>query len=279
MERMHLLINNYDMTQNYGVCICKGTIENLLAYPEFKKLKSNDWFEHDCVEYDLSAPKFKNKNAVLNLQSRSNAWNLINDIVYGGDGYGSISVPQIELSFSKVRYNRGTKSNVFEGLYEYSLEFIIDDVPFASYTPSQIVTANPTEPITMDSVNLASYGIKVLNGWKGEMAKMPQLKQPMTRDIEIENSVICDHYAHNGSMYYSDMSFDCLISGGTSQQVIEKYRRFFYALTRPNKRAFTFSSNDCMVQYGFYKNVKVTEFINGNRAWLRFTLTLTAQES
>lgn len=277
MIRLHLVINDYDMTENLGVCIGKGTIEDLLTLPEFKRLRQNDWFEHDGIEYDLSAPKFRNKTATLNLFSRGEQWNIADAIIDGMD-YASLSIPQIGLSFDKCRFNRGVKSSVLGGLHEYSIETFIDDIPFYGYNPSSTVPAQRgTEPMSFDSVNLSHYGVKLLKGWASELSRLPQLKQPMTRDIYTENSVICDAGAHFKKFYLGDMPFDMLIRGTDAANAIEKYKRFMYAITRPGYRTCTHSSEDSIFSHCIYKSAKVTEFIP-DTAWLRFTLTLTGIE-
>lgn len=57
---------NNELLSNFGTVILTGT-EELLAFPERKETYSNDWAEQNGEEYDLSAPKFKDKEVSLKL--------------------------------------------------------------------------------------------------------------------------------------------------------------------------------------------------------------------
>lgn len=58
-------INN-QLLQSIGTIILSGTAE-LLAFPERKEVYENDWQEQNGSEYDLSAPKFKDKEVTLKM--------------------------------------------------------------------------------------------------------------------------------------------------------------------------------------------------------------------
>ncbi|MCU7543480.1 S9 family peptidase, partial [Riemerella anatipestifer] len=58
-------LNNI-LLSNIGVFIMTGT-EELLAFPERKEVMENDWAEENGGDYDLSSPKFKDKEVTLKM--------------------------------------------------------------------------------------------------------------------------------------------------------------------------------------------------------------------
>lgn len=58
-------INHKNMYTTFGLIIQTGTA-GLLIFPERKETLANDWREENGTEYDLSLPRFNNKEVVLN---------------------------------------------------------------------------------------------------------------------------------------------------------------------------------------------------------------------
>ncbi|CAM1341724.1 hypothetical protein [Tenacibaculum aestuarii] len=57
-------LNTRNLYTDFGLVIQTGTAD-LLAFPERKKTLENDWREHNGKEYDLSLPRFKDKEINL----------------------------------------------------------------------------------------------------------------------------------------------------------------------------------------------------------------------
>lgn len=57
-------LNTKNMYSVYGLVIQTGA-EHLLEFPERKETLSNDWREENGKEYDLSLPRFKDKEVTL----------------------------------------------------------------------------------------------------------------------------------------------------------------------------------------------------------------------
>ncbi len=57
-------LNTRNLYTDFGLVIQTGTAD-LLAFPERKKTLENDWREHNGKEYDLSLPRFKDKEISL----------------------------------------------------------------------------------------------------------------------------------------------------------------------------------------------------------------------
>lgn len=51
-----LLIDRIDAYISLGICITKGSYNNLVAFPTMKEPDKNDWPEEDGQEFDLSSP-------------------------------------------------------------------------------------------------------------------------------------------------------------------------------------------------------------------------------
>ena len=51
-----LLIDGIEAYTSLGICVTKGSYNNLVAFPAMKEPDKNDWPEEDGQEFDLSCP-------------------------------------------------------------------------------------------------------------------------------------------------------------------------------------------------------------------------------
>ena len=51
-----LLIDGIEAYTSLGICVTKGSYNNLVAFPAMKEPDKNDWPEEDGQEFDLSSP-------------------------------------------------------------------------------------------------------------------------------------------------------------------------------------------------------------------------------
>ena len=54
--KRQLLIDRIDTYISLGICITKGSYNNLVAFPTMKEPDKNNWPEEDGQEFDLSSP-------------------------------------------------------------------------------------------------------------------------------------------------------------------------------------------------------------------------------
>ena len=60
-------IDGIDAYISLGVCIAKGSYNNLVAFPAMKEPDKNDWPEEDGQEFDLSSPTLDTTEVSLSL--------------------------------------------------------------------------------------------------------------------------------------------------------------------------------------------------------------------
>lgn len=51
-----LLIDRTDAYTSLGICVTRGSYNNLVAFPAMKEPDKNDWPEEDGKEFDLTTP-------------------------------------------------------------------------------------------------------------------------------------------------------------------------------------------------------------------------------
>ncbi|MEC5393926.1 hypothetical protein [Bergeyella sp. RCAD1439] len=78
------------LLSDIGTVIMTGT-EELLAFPERKEVLENDWPEENGSEYDLSEPKFKDKEVTLKMGILADNDGLFWD--YHGDLFNELKKP------------------------------------------------------------------------------------------------------------------------------------------------------------------------------------------
>lgn len=60
-----LTINGIDIKARYGAFLTKGSYASMLVYPKLKNIVSNDWFEEDATEVDMSGCTFDTRSFAL----------------------------------------------------------------------------------------------------------------------------------------------------------------------------------------------------------------------
>ena len=85
-------LDGIDAYTSLGICVTKGSYNNLVAFPAIKELEKNDWPEEDGQEFDLS-------NIALNTSDIS-----IEFAYMGSMGIGGLIDKLSDLSYHEFRF-------------------------------------------------------------------------------------------------------------------------------------------------------------------------------
>jgi hypothetical protein len=276
MRTNSLLIDGIDVYSKYGIYVTESGWNELIAWPPMKEVSSNDWWEYDGIEADLSAPVLNTRNisisfAVSGVFSRfAGFFELLSDGAYHtffcahiGRTYTLRLVSTSSLDYTKML-----------GLLKLTFA---DDAPFSNYTyvaPSSGVMSS--DSYTLDGVNLTNYGVRVLGGTLSEFLKSAAAKENMLRNIPTQSGAIYD--GQNVFYKSKDVKLSCLMRADTLTELWRNWDALLYDLIKSGERSVYVSELEQAFPC-FYKSCTVTSFFPDDRIWLEFSLTLTVSSA
>ncbi len=263
-----LYIDDIDAFSEYGVFIYENGYNEILSFPKFKKLDSNNWHEEDGIEYDLSSPKLdaRDFSIQLSFNDESARYNSLIELLSNGSYHefyfkeiGRTLILRMTDSSLSIRNSIGVLTLVLS-----------DDFPLEDYS---YVAPNGTALETdyvLDDINISEYGISVLEGAYQDVEKTPKVKQ----NLSINTSNISGLEYDDDTIYYEpkEVKIPCLLRADSLADLWKNRDALLYNLSQPNAR-------DLFIQYKGYsfpcvlKSCESKEFYK-DPIWWEFDLTL-----
>lgn len=283
MRRIELIIDSTNFTATNDVTVCEGTIASFLSFPSFKTLKSNNWYEYDGIEVDLSDPKFKSRTATLNISCRLESFEMLMSTIMS-TLYHTIVFNGIGVEFNDCRYINTSRYNVLSGLVNASLQIAIDEPVFENFEPLEIRQSLSTDWM-LDVNSFSDYKVNVLDGAFGNVTIPSKIKGSMSSDVSTIDGVIYDRSALL-TKESRTVSLTCLIRGAVCETAVKRLLTFMYAVTRPSYRILAKSYYGYSKQV-YYDSMSIIEFmpslpayidsparVDTVPAWIKFNLKL-----
>lgn len=170
------IINGVDIA-SLGMFILRGGDNDLIAFPDRKEPKSNDWFEQDGLDVDLSEIYFNAKKVTikfyLNAVSTTDFLNNLKAFqqLITEAGNKSIYIREFDKTFN-LRYVSCAQFTFRGGLVKSSYKSAEIDVQFSDDAPLSIFDTTVLIPLStkvnntyvyLNDIELMSFGIIVKN--------------------------------------------------------------------------------------------------------------------
>lgn len=266
-----LFIDGLDVYEIFGLFVQSNSYVNLLPFAHLKSIDFNDWWEEDGIEPDLSNPTLDIRE--FNMSFATHKKTLTDDFItlISDKAYHEFEFKEIGKTY-KLRMLEQSGLFLIDGLETFSLKFA-DDFPF----PENYVYVAPIANIVhrtgyeLDGIDLANYGIAVLQGTKAEILKMPVVKKNLLSNYNGMHGVTYD--GEFVKFQQKDVQIHCLIKANTIPEFWRNYNALLYNLTRPNERILYYEGTG--LEYPcFYKACKGIETLIDGRMWYKFSITL-----
>ncbi len=251
-------------------------LSNFVNLPSLKNVYSNDWWEHEGKEYDLTAPALNGYTVDLQFLSMSLADQraLIIDIKQNG-GTRRFHIRDIVRTYN-MRFMSMTDNKIQDDMYLYTLRFAIDNPYQDDYTYTAPVRPEgvANSYLSMDGVNFADYGIYTLAGTKADTLQEFSAKEWLMQDDLLMNG----YTALNAPEARQErtQSIDMLMVNSTLSDFWVNRDALLHNLAKPNARNLTCAN---MSAEAIYKDCKTSKLLlkdNGEVAW-KFSLTFNVQ--
>lgn len=283
-----LTIDGADIFEEYGVVVSDGGLASLVRWPSLKEVESNDWFEEDGLEVDLSAPALASRDVEIPLSLVKG-----NDILgfltmLGSKTFHEVYSPDLGLTF-RLRYVSCGSVSTVNGEVGTASVTMADDFPLWGFTRSGLAsTSVPACGVTVDGRDLSAYGARVLQGTVDSFRQAAVSKTPLTRDVAARDGLITDGVTDGGLTIEDGASYDnpamrkrsrnvtvkCLMSRMTAAAFARNWRTLLYDLTRPGSRTVTVAALGKSFRC-HYSSCSVTRFWSATGGlWCEFSVVL-----
>lgn len=283
-----LTIDGEDIFTKYGVVVSDGGLASLVQWPSLKEVESNDWFEEDGLEADLSAPRLASRDVEIPLSLVRG-----NDILgllamLGSRTFHEVYSPDLGMTF-RLRYVSCGSVSTVNGDVGTASVTMADDFPLWNFTRNGLAsTSVPACGIIINLRDLSAYGVRVLQGTVDSFRQAAESKTPLTRDIAARDGLITDGVTGGGLTVEKGPSYDnpamrkrsrsvtvkCLMSRMTAAAFAKNWRTLLYDLTRPDGRTVTVAALERSFRC-YYSSCSVERFYSATGGlWCEFTLTI-----
>lgn len=283
-----LTMDGEDIFTKYGVVVSDGGLASLVQWPQLKAVESNDWFEEDGLEADLSAPRLASRDVEIPLSLVRG-----NDILgllamLGSKTFHEVYSPDLGITY-RLRYVSCGSVSTVGGEVGTASVTMADDFPLWGFTRNGLApTSAPTCGITVDGRDLSAYGVRVLQGTVDSFRQAAESKTPMTRDIATRDGLITDGVTGGGLTVEKGPSYDnpamrkksrdvtvkCLMSRMTAAAFARNWMALLYDLTRPEGRTVTVAALERSFRC-YYSSCSVDRFYSATGGlWCEFSVNL-----
>lgn len=267
-----LYIDGIDAYEAYGISVTDLAYGDLVCLPELKPVAFNDWHEKNGIEPDLSAPVIASKSITVPFQLLGTYENYSDFIESLSDGaYHLFRFMTIGLEKSLRLVSCGNLKTI-GNLSSFTLTFS-DDEPMKDYT--YVVPSSRIDMIgdyLLDGIDVAVYGIRMLQGTMDSIKKYPEVKENLKRDISTKGGVIYD----GKEVVYKSRTAQlrCFMRAANAVEFWRNRNALLYDLTKPGERVLTVSELDKNIPC-FYKGCNVSCFYPDNgKFWFEFMLSM-----
>lgn len=267
-----LYIDGVDVYTEYGISVSDLAYDDLVCLPELKPITYNDWHERNGIDPDLTAPVIAAQSITLPFFITGDYSRYSGFLLALSDGaYHAFNFAHIGLEKDLRLVSCGDLKSVMD-LSSFSLTFSDDD-PMKGYVysaPSS--TVESIGDFLLDGVDLAKYGIRVLQGTMDSIKTAPAVKSNLLRDISVNAGVIYDSEAVTYKSRTAQIR--CLMRAKNAEEFWKNRNSLLYDLTKAGARTLTVAKLDKEIPC-FYKKCSVGCFFpDREKFWFEFTLSL-----
>lgn len=306
-----VIIDGTNILTTYNVLLGKGSFKSVVGWPALKAVSGNDWQEYDGFEPDLSNPCLDSRTVTLNFILHGDVTEIDAFYRFLGD------VSPREYNFTDIgrtvslRLVNMPSIGFAEVFHVMQCQFAAD-TPLEGYSyvapSSGLSTKNDYK---IDGTPLSDYGVRVLKGTIQNIARRPDVKPLLIRNVSTmqgatydENPLINDPDDELGEGYETvegtwkrstergvttyggrDITLNCILYADTVAEAWQNYDALLYDLTKKNvsasdatlagARTLRMSAFEEDVRC-YYKSQSVTDFsLFGTSIWIKFNLTLS----
>jgi hypothetical protein len=268
-----------------GICIIKGSYNNLVAFPPAKEPDDkNDWPEEDGIEIDLSS-------LTLNTYDLSLDFAFKDDLGFSGlidvlsdMGYHEFYFPILGRTY-RLRFSSQNSYTIYPGFQVVKITLANDFPRNSDYEYQEPANSIPMpKGYEIDNRDLSEYGVAVLKGSNAEILKSPSVKKNLLQNFKRQDGATYD--GEIVKFQTKEVSLKCLMRAPDIETFWRNWETFLYDLTRLSAKVdsegYEYSDTERVLYCDewsesypcYYKDCQTNNFMLRGGVWWEFTLKL-----
>lgn len=282
------IIDGFDI-DDLGGFILRGGDYDFLTFPERLDPLSENWFEYDGVDVDLSEIFFKEKSLTVKFHIKGET---SDEFIYRLNGfYKRVSAPGYRIFYSRefdrtfrLRFVSCPEYTHRGGLFKpgtkrgtLSVSFSMDD-PLQLFTDRSIliptIEGRIPSQVSINGYDLSRFGIVVTQCYNSVL-KLSAAKQPLTRSFERMTGLLVSE-PQQSTFEAKQITIECTMLADNRAEFYHNYTALFnnLTLTQSIEVSTLWADNEC-----FYTSMsdfsKFKAFKNGIHIGFKLNLTCT----
>lgn len=275
---------------SYGAFILQGGDNDFLSFPERKLPYSNDWYEENGVEYDLSEPFFKEKKVTVKFHfTAQTGVQFVSSLamfrsLVSAPGDRTVYMRDFDRSFN-LRYVSSSGYTHNGGLAKKGMKRGNMSLVFSMDDPLQFFEAGIIEPVggfnnethvKLGGLDLSAFGIIVNKCYDSSLA-YPGVKTPLIRSFAAANGI---SIARAKRLVYKEkkVTISCTMRADTRELLYTNYTALFNHLRQPGLLTLTTFAGEEYCFYSSMQNFKKLRPLSV-RPFISFDIILTCVDS
>lgn len=266
-------INEIDIAERFGAYLKEGELKNLLAYAPMKTPKSNDWYEEDGLEVDLSKPRLNSRELSLTfiLKDKSKADSFLSFLIEAKRGFKLMFAETFVWNLrliSLTDYQAFGKDTLILRLK------VSEDDPmvFVEEDTDKEGGAIKEQGNKIDGVSLADYGVCLLEGYVESIKKGFELKQGLSIKAKTLHGTRYDEEAFEAKKAF-DFQMKCYLTARDKWALYNNYYALLMHLLRPRARVLQLKYIDETITC-YYQSCSVQSVQLAGKPHIEFTLKM-----
>lgn len=280
----HLYIDKVDAYTSFGMCVTKGSYNNLIAFPPMKEPDKNDWPEEDGQEFDLSNPVLDTSEMSIDLAFNSDLGlgrlvTILSDMSYHDFQFNEIGKTY------RLRLSSQSSYDIYQGLEIAKFTFANDFPRETDYEYQEPVNEIPMpNGYELDNKDLSAYGVTILQGSNAEILKSPAVKKNLLQNFKRQDGATYD--GEVVKFQTKEVSLKCLMRAPDIETFWRNRDALLHDLTQLTTKVDDeeyeysdaeriFYSEEFFESYPcYYKSCQTNAFELIDGVWWEFTLKL-----
>ena len=249
--------------------IRKDSMAEVVCFPPVKPVDTNDWWEYDGIEPNLSAPVLSGRDVKLNLAGVGRYHNIGNLMERLSDGaYHTFYIAGRKFNYRLVSMN-DLKPDSFSS-FALTLR---DELPDMRQTIEYVTPCADDKSAyfgDIDGVDLRKYGIAILNGTVQSIMNSPETKNNLAQDYGFFDGQYYD--GRTVKFKSKDVVLKCVMRAKNYEDFWQQRDNLLYDLIRPGEHVLYVNRTEEELPF-YYKSCSSAEFFE-DPIWWMFDLTL-----
>lgn len=246
-------------------------VVGILEWPSLKEVKTYDWPDEDGMDVDLSHPVLASRQLSLPLAVRNGQITAFMEFLYERT---TRTWEVKELGYSERLRLVGCSDFELHGDLGFATILLSADSPMEGYTyekPSTTIDlAYYKGALSVDNVDLTSYGCTALEGVAETLKAYGQVKEALLINVSNKAGVVYDNEAPVRKAART-ATLGLLMRANSIAEFWRNYNALLYDLTREGERTIAYNGTD--IFKGYYSNMSIDAFDFTSTIWVKFIIT------